>query len=134
MNEKENKLKTIFKAAVREVLKEELGLIIKEVMSGTVQHLTESRIPTSNIVTKPPTSARKPTPASKRVFLEEPIIQDDEIILDPIKENAAKKLSNGKFDVKSLSEFVNVGPEDDPDFANITDDDVDNFINKAMNR
>lgn len=136
MNEKTNKLKLLIKQAIREVLKEELSVIIKEVMTNTAKlvNINENQVRAVNSNLKKANHlGRSSTPASQRVFLEEPINSGDEylgdVMLSPIMESAAKKISTGKFDTKSLSEFVSIGPDADPDFADIGDDAVDNLIN-----
>ena len=128
---KANKLILLLKSAIREVIKEELSLIIKETIQTTAQSLNEVNkyinIP-STLPSPPPhrgISDGNRKPASQRVFFE------DSAPLPDIKLNeAAEQISTGRYDINTLKNFVGEDHPENEDFKVISDADVDNLINK----
>ena len=130
---KANKLILLLKSTIREVIKEELSLIIKETIQTTAQSLIEVTKYT-NIPSPPHTPATRRDignpnrkPASQRVFFDDSTVNSN---IDNKLTETAEQISTGRYDINTLKNFVSEDHPENADFKGISDADVDNLINK----
>lgn len=116
----------LIKTATREVIKEELSSIIKEVMKGTASVIAEASN-TSMHSRTPPVPARNPTSVKDRVFQN----GDDDFVKPKVTE-AAQRIGSGNFNLSDLQEMVGTDHPEDPDFEGLnTDSLINDLISKG---
>lgn len=121
MTEKTQKIINLFKIAVKEAIREELPKIISETIKATAGAMSDRPIVerTNRIVSQP--SSRSRDNFSDTIF-------EDLKQQGPSPDVQAKTQKIIKGDIKSLMEFVS--PDNiDPDYDDISGDDVNNLIN-----
>jgi len=119
MTEQTSKLYLLIKKAVKEVIKDELSLIIREVITSTASSINEIQNKSNQIreQVSPRINHNIPKSAKQRVFLDDRL---DEV---------GQAIGQGKFSVDDLKSFV--GPDVEDEFADISDADIDALINKV---
>lgn len=123
--EKSNKLFTLMKAAVREVIKEELSVIIKAVISESANTfrntISESAVPPRPF---------KKSNVSQRVHYNDTTttIDDKTAKLD----ESANKIRQGNFNLNDLKNIVSEDINADDPIGDVTSDQVDAFMNKVF--
>lgn len=113
--ESQKKLYILIKKAVRDVIKEELSIILKESLSAVTNIISENSVN----ITK--SKEFKPHISESR----EPIRSTSEVYKPPVK-----------FNKELLKEMVgiNSNTSSDPEFMNIGNEQVEQFINKYMGK